>query len=547
MHLKRTFIISTVSLLLLQSVIAQSIGIGASTPDTSAKLEISTPSKGLLPPRIALQSITDIITIASPAAGLLIYNTATAGAAPNNVVPGYYFFNGSNWLRLGGPGNAVGDLQYWNGKQWVILPAGVTGQELTNCNGMPVWGPCPGGNGLPIVRTGFTTGIRGTEAAATGIIIASGGNSVTARGTCYSRLANPVVGDSTVTVTGGNGNFTASINGLQPETVYHVRAFATNSAGTAYGSDSVFTTTTVVRPVVETMPPFGIGATTAYSGGIVTGDGGAPLNSRLLYYSTIPNMNGFEPFVFDPLQITGSYYSYLTGLLPNTTYYVRASAANNFSNVAYGTIYSFTTRPAGEFAAIYFFDSVKANNGSTTAPGPLPIINGMNFSNVKIIGAGAPSFTSVADSVFSFTNWSLGATNGSDVFPAHTDSTTKYYELTVFPGTGRSMSLTALKFKWQRNATGVRRAFIRSSADGFAARLPASISPANPNLSVFGSSIFQINDAAITGQEGCTVTLSGAAFTNITSPVSFRIYGMFAEDSDGTFSIDNLVINGTVN
>jgi hypothetical protein len=77
-------------------------GIGTATPNASAKLEVYATNKGFLPPRIALTGTTDNSTIASPAAGLLIYNTATAGAAPNNVLPGFYYWNGSAWVQIAG-------------------------------------------------------------------------------------------------------------------------------------------------------------------------------------------------------------------------------------------------------------------------------------------------------------------------------------------------------------------------------------------------------------------------------------------------------------
>ncbi len=75
-------------------------GIGTSSPNASAKFEVYATNKGFLPPRISLTSATDVSTIASPATGLLIYNTASAGAAPANVVPGYYYWNGSSWIQL---------------------------------------------------------------------------------------------------------------------------------------------------------------------------------------------------------------------------------------------------------------------------------------------------------------------------------------------------------------------------------------------------------------------------------------------------------------
>ena len=76
------------------------IGIGTSTPNASAKLQVDASDKGFLPPRVTLASTTDVATIATPATGLLIYNTASAGTSPNNVTPGYYFYDGNKWERL---------------------------------------------------------------------------------------------------------------------------------------------------------------------------------------------------------------------------------------------------------------------------------------------------------------------------------------------------------------------------------------------------------------------------------------------------------------
>jgi hypothetical protein len=82
-------------------------GIGTTTPNASAKLEVASSSQGFLPPRIALTGTNDNTTIKNaagtsitPATGLLVYNTATTGTAPNNVVPGYYFFNGTVWVQI---------------------------------------------------------------------------------------------------------------------------------------------------------------------------------------------------------------------------------------------------------------------------------------------------------------------------------------------------------------------------------------------------------------------------------------------------------------
>lgn len=85
----------TVLFLLLSISLRAQVGIGTTTPDASAQLEVKSTSKGLLIPRVALQSTTDVTTIAAPATGLLVYNTA----AHNDVLTGFYYWEGS-WKPL---------------------------------------------------------------------------------------------------------------------------------------------------------------------------------------------------------------------------------------------------------------------------------------------------------------------------------------------------------------------------------------------------------------------------------------------------------------
>ncbi len=78
-------------------------GIGTTTPNASAKLEVASTTQGFLPPRVALTAtnvFSPIVGTSSAATGLLVYNTASAGTAPNNVVPGYYYWNGTIWVQI---------------------------------------------------------------------------------------------------------------------------------------------------------------------------------------------------------------------------------------------------------------------------------------------------------------------------------------------------------------------------------------------------------------------------------------------------------------
>lgn len=76
------------------------VGIGTASPNASAQLEVNSSSKGFLPPRVTLTGTADVTTIASPATGLMVYNTATAGTSPANVTPGIYYYDGAKWQRV---------------------------------------------------------------------------------------------------------------------------------------------------------------------------------------------------------------------------------------------------------------------------------------------------------------------------------------------------------------------------------------------------------------------------------------------------------------
>ncbi len=76
------------------------VGIGTTTPNASAKLDVTSTNQGFLPPRVTLTGTSDVATIATPATGLMVYNTATAGTSPNNVTPGLYYYDGSKWQRV---------------------------------------------------------------------------------------------------------------------------------------------------------------------------------------------------------------------------------------------------------------------------------------------------------------------------------------------------------------------------------------------------------------------------------------------------------------
>ena len=242
-------------ILLISMQLSAQVGISVdkSDPDPSAGLDVNFINKGLLPPRVALTAINSPAPLRAPAVGLLVYNTAIAGISPYNVMAGYYRWNGTRWIAIEAPqGISVGDMQYWNGTQWVGVPVGTNGQVLTLNNGVPAWG----GVQLPTVSTTAISNRSRNSANSGGIVTSDGGSPVTARGVCWSFAPDPTTANNKTTDGSGTGIFSSNLTGLTANTMYYVRAYATNSTGTSYGNQLSFNTT-----------PFYIGQN--YGGGII--------------------------------------------------------------------------------------------------------------------------------------------------------------------------------------------------------------------------------------------------------------------------------------
>ena len=244
-------------------------------------------------------------------------------------------------------GTTAGEMMYWNGTAWVsVAPTtslpGSLAKTLKFCNGAPTWEDCPAA--VPTVTSTIAiSNINFTSASSGGSISFDGGAAVTARGVCWSTSSNPTAALSTKTIDGsGIGSFTSSITGLVAGTTYYVRAYATNSAGTGYGIQVVFTTTAYALPTLTTTAISAITNTTANSGGSISLDGGASVTARGVCWSTSSNPTvSLSTKTLDGSG-TGSFTSSITGLVAGTTYYMRAYATNS-AGTAYGNQLVFTT------------------------------------------------------------------------------------------------------------------------------------------------------------------------------------------------------------
>ena len=126
------------------------VGIGTSTPTASAQLDVTSSNKGFLPPRIALTSVTDVSTISSPASGLLVYNTSSAGSSPNNVTPGYYYYDGTKWQRIVQNGGIIF-------KKTILINSVAPSTTVTGASTVSDWsGTYTASGGNVEVRANFT-------------------------------------------------------------------------------------------------------------------------------------------------------------------------------------------------------------------------------------------------------------------------------------------------------------------------------------------------------------------------------------------------------
>ena len=95
---------------------------------------------------------------------------------------------------------------------------------------------------LPTVNSTLVTTVTTNSATSGGTVTADGGAPVTARGVVWSTSPSPTLANSSTVDGAGLGTFTSLITGLTSSTLYHVRAYATNSIGTAYSPEVTFTT-----------------------------------------------------------------------------------------------------------------------------------------------------------------------------------------------------------------------------------------------------------------------------------------------------------------
>jgi hypothetical protein len=194
---------------------------------------------------------------------------------------------------------------------------------------------------IPVVATTTVTDLTGSSATCGGNITSDGRSAVIGRGVCWSMNAMPAITDSRTLDGYGTGSYSSVLYDLSGCTIYHVRAYATNSIGTAYGKDITFTTPGQA-PTATTEPATNISENTALLNGTVNAN---YLSTAVIFEYGTTASYGNAVSAFQSLlsgDSTTNVSANISGLATGRTYHFRVKAENSAGMVS-GDDIIFTT------------------------------------------------------------------------------------------------------------------------------------------------------------------------------------------------------------
>ena len=198
--------------------------------------------------------------------------------------------------------------------------------------------------GLPVVETGAVSGVGSAQATVGGNVLKVGNEAgITQFGHVWSTTANPTTADhrSSLGSTKNTGPFSSALTNLAPHQTYHVRAYATNALGTAYGNDVTFTTAYDIVSLT-TISVTNITHNEASTGGSISSKGGHTVKEQGVCWGTSANpvVGGNHQASTDK---SDRFTVRINGLTEQTGYHVRAYVITETGEVYYGNDLSFQT------------------------------------------------------------------------------------------------------------------------------------------------------------------------------------------------------------
>jgi len=235
------------------------------------------------------------------------------------------------------------------------------------------WGCTKEKQSIPSVNTSAVTGITDQTASCGGEIGSDGGTAITAKGVCWSKQPNPTIADTKTQDGTGSANFSSKLTGLQAGVVYHVRAYATNALGTAYGNDMTFSSKSTA-PVVTSSSASEISSVSVTLGGNIISDGGAAVTASGICWAATAMPTTSNSKTTDGA-VLGVFASKIANLTSGTTYHYRAYATNSLGT-SYGADSTFTTTtfPTLKSATVSYTMTTANISGSVLSNGGASII-----------------------------------------------------------------------------------------------------------------------------------------------------------------------------
>jgi hypothetical protein len=234
------------------------------------------------------------------------------------------------------------------------------------------------------LTTTVISSITSTTAVSGGNITNDGGGTITARGVCWNTETAPTISNSKTSDGTGTVSYTSSLTGLAANTMYYVRAYATNSAGTAYGNEITFTTSAVTSTVPGV--PTGVSATAGNTQATITFT--APANnggSAITGYTVTSSPGSFTGTgSASPITVTGltngTAYTFTVTATNAIGTSVASSASNSVTPSTIPDAPTIGTATAGNAQAIISFTAPGSNGGSaitgytvTSSPGGITV------------------------------------------------------------------------------------------------------------------------------------------------------------------------------
>jgi uncharacterized protein (TIGR02145 family) len=318
------------------------------------------------PPSLTTTAVSSITSVSVATGGSVVNN----GGAPitargvvwdtlqNPVVTKNRSINGSiNNIFLDTIRGLAGSRVYYV-RSYATNSAGTAyGNEVSFTTLTPV---------VPTVTINPIDLISNVSARSGGAITSDGGAAVLSKGVVWSTFPNPTISNSRTNDGSGVAPFTSQLTGLLGDSVYYVRAYATNATGTGYSAQLSFTATPAVLATITTTSVSGITSSKAFSGGNISSNGGGIISARGLVWNTAtgPTLSNFKTTSSGTV---GIFTDSLLGLNPGTTYYVKAYVTND-KGTAYGnelTFKSLDTLPTVSTKPVTGITETGATSGGT--------------------------------------------------------------------------------------------------------------------------------------------------------------------------------------